>query len=221
MRINQFLAQNTSLSRRKADQAVLDGRVFITDQKATLGDQITNQKVYLDGKIVSPTEVTQTIILNKPVGYVCSRRGQGSKTIYDLLPKKLHNLNPVGRLDKNSSGLLLMTNDGELANQLSHPRYNKQKIYEVIIDKSLQPLHQQMINDYGIQLADGPSKLLLEKLGSKSTEYKVTMSEGRNRQIRRTFQALGYKVTSLHRTNFGNYTLSDLQSGQHAKLAIT
>lgn len=208
MRINQFLAKNTSLSRRSADDAIKNGRVKIDDQPAQLSDQITDQKVYLDGQLVQPNAQTTTIILNKPVGYVCSRNGQGSKTVYDLLPKELHNLNPVGRLDKDSSGLLLMTNDGVLANELTHPRYSKQKIYEINLDKPLQPLHQQMINDHGIMLEDGNSKLILEKLNDQATKYRVTMNEGRNRQIRRTFSALGYKVTHLHRTHFGQYVLS-------------
>ncbi|HEY5806299.1 MAG TPA: ribosomal large subunit pseudouridine synthase B, partial [Candidatus Saccharimonadales bacterium] len=98
---------------------------------------------------------------------------------------------------------------------LTHPKYQKTKIYEVELAKPLQPLHRQMISDHGIQLDDGPSKLLLERLEDNNDKaWRVTMQEGRNRQIRRTFAALSYKVTKLHRTHFGGYKLGPLRSGQ-------
>lgn len=169
----------------------------------------------LDNSVITPPVKTITIMLNKPVGYVCSRAGQGSQTIYDLLPPKYHSLNPVGRLDKNSSGLLLLTNDGALAHELTHPSRQKIKVYEVTLDQPLQPLHRQMISDHGVTLDDGPSKFELERLTeSDDTQWKVIMTEGRNRQIRRTFAALGYEVIALHRTHFGPYTLGTLASGK-------
>jgi pseudouridine synthase len=214
MRINKFVAQATGLSRRAADQAIRDGRVTINGQPAELGDEVTDDLIIrLDDQLIELPAATITLILNKPVGYVSSRAGQGSQTIYELLPSEYHQLKPVGRLDKDSSGLLLLTNDGELANQLTHPRYAKTKIYDISLDKPLQPLHHQMINDLGVQLEDGSSQLSLQKLDASSRNWQVTMSEGRNRQIRRTFAALGYTVTKLHRTQFGPYQLSDLQSG--------
>jgi 23S rRNA pseudouridine2605 synthase len=154
-------------------------------------------------------------MLNKPVGYVCSRNGQGSKTVYDLLPPEYQQLKTVGRLDKDSSGLLLLTNDGQLAQELTHPSQQKRKVYEVTLDKPLQPLHRQMISDHGVSLEDGPSKLELERQhDGDDTKWIVTMHEGRNRQIRRTFAALGYEVIQLHRTKFGNYQLGTLQKGK-------
>lgn len=212
MRINQYLAKATGMSRRGADEAIAEGRVTINDKVVTLGSTVgTNDTVFLDGNTVSLAAQTTTIMLNKPVGYVCSREGQGSKTVYDLLPEDLHNLKPVGRLDKDSSGLLLLTNDGELANKLTHPRYNKEKVYEVGLDKNLAKPDRRAIEE-GVQLNDGPSKLGLSGEGPKWT---VTMSEGRNRQIRRTFDALGYTVKKLHRTNFGDYGLDDLDQGKY------
>ncbi len=213
MRINKFLAQATSLSRRSADKAVRDGRVTVDGQMAMNGTEVTEaSQIKLDGQTVEASTAKTTIMLNKPVGYVCSRNGQGSQTIYDLLPKQYHHLNPVGRLDKDSSGLLLLTNDGDLANQLTHPRYAKTKRYEVRLDKPLQPLHQQMIADYGVMLEDGKSRFAVSRLDTAPDAYEVLMTEGRNRQIRRTFHALGYTVTHLHRTHFGPYVLSDLRS---------
>lgn len=217
MRLNKFVAQATGLSRRAADAAIEQGRVTVNSQKTNLGQEVDpSDIVALDNRAITPAVKTITIMLNKPVGYVCSRNGQGSKTIYDLLPTEYHHLKPVGRLDKDSSGLLLMTNDGNLAYELTHPSKQKTKVYEIELDKPLAPLHRQMISDYGVQLEDGPSKFQLDRHPEEGsdTKWQVIMHEGRNRQIRRTFQSLGYTVTHLHRTQFGLYQLGSLHSGQ-------
>lgn len=220
MRLNKYIAGATGMSRRAADEAIQQNRVRISGQLPVLGQQVhETDTVTLDGALLAlPVEAT-TIMLNKPVGYVCSREGQGSKTVYDLLPAALHALKPVGRLDKDSSGLLLMTTDGALAHQLTHPSFQKYKTYEVTLDKPLQPLHRQMINDIGIQLEDGRSQLQLERLqDGNDRRWIVRMHEGRNRQIRRTFESLGYNVVRLYRTQFGEYQLDDLASGQYKRI---
>lgn len=220
VRLNKYLAHYTSLSRRAADTAIIDGRVEINGVPAKLGDiVIDSDTVTLDRRVITPDVKTVTLILNKPVGYVCSTQGQGSKTVYDLLPPELQHLNSVGRLDKDSSGLLLMSNDGELANKLTHPRYEKQKKYVITLDTPLEPLHHQMITDYGIKLADGTSKLGLVSQDKSRKIWEVTMTEGRNRQIRRTFAALGYSVEALHRTQFGPYCLDALQQGSYKEIS--
>lgn len=179
-----------------------------------------NAKVCYNGKIVPFQAKFLYLAFNKPVGYVCSRRAQGSApTIYDLLPEKYHHLKTVGRLDKDSSGLILLTNDGDFAYQMTHPKFHKEKIYEVTLNRSLEPLHQQMISDYGVMLDDGPSQFRIVKSycdTSESPTYTVILTEGRNRQIRRTFAALGYHVVKLHRTQFGKFILSGLASGKYA-----
>lgn len=215
MRLNKYLAAATTLSRRGADAAIADGRVSINGNPAEQGMDVTNSDVVaLDGRTVTPVTALTTIMLNKPRGYVVSRNGQGSPTVYDLLPQGYQHLNPIGRLDKDSSGLLLMTNDGELAQELTHPSKQKVKVYEVKLDKPLQPLHRQMVSDHGLQLEDGRSKLQLERQAEgDDIRWIVRMHEGRNRQIRRTFAALDYAVIALHRTDFGPYTLGDLPSG--------
>lgn len=215
MRINRFVALATGMSRRAADSAIQDGRVFVEGKPAEAGAQVDeSNSVTLDGKALKAPAVLHTIVLNKPAGYVVSRDGQGSKTIYDLLPPEVSSLKPVGRLDKDSSGLLVLTNDGALANQLTHPSFYKIKIYEVVLDQPLQPLHRQMISDIGVSLEDGPSKLQLDRItDGDDTKWLVTMHEGRNRQIRRTFASLGYTVIGLHRTHFGDYRLDDLRPG--------
>lgn len=216
MRLNQYLALHTGLSRRAADRAVTEGRVEINGTLARLGDIVVEgDRVALDGLELKAKTDILTVMLNKPAGYVVSRDGQGSRTIYDLLLPELHNLKPVGRLDKDSSGLLLLTNDGQLANRLTHPRYEKQKIYSVILDKPLTADDKAAIVS-GVKLNDGPSAL---KLAGESKEWQVKMSEGRNRQIRRTFEALGYKVTKLHRTNFGPFELGSLPEAQHQEVS--
>lgn len=219
MRLNKFIAMATGMGRRPADQAVAVGRVKVNGKTAAVGQEVNlTDKITLDGAaLTAPSSSSTTIMLNKPVGYVVSRNGQGSETIYDLLPQEYHHLKPVGRLDKDSSGLLLLTNDGQLTFELTHPSRQKQKVYEVILDKPLQPLHRQMIVDYGIMLDDGPSKFQVERLHDRDeTGWQIIMHEGRNRQIRRTFAALGYNISKLHRTQFGSYKLGTLKSGSYA-----
>ena len=271
IRLNKFLAERLGVSRREADELIAAGKITINGKKAVLGERlqatwtgdaaeggpprsvsdvgeeaaagpVQQPKIRYNGKPV-PFDVSYTYLaLNKPIGYVCSRRAQGkAPTIYDLLPKKYHNLKTVGRLDKDSSGLILLTNDGNFAFQMTHPKFHKEKVYEVELDKPLQPLHQQMISDYGVMLDDGPSKFTVIKndktwtgdaaeggpprsvsdVGEEAAagpvqNYTVILTEGRNRQIRRTFAALGYTVTRLHRIKFGKYELSGLASGKCA-----
>lgn len=219
MRINQFIAQSTGMSRRSADDAVAKGRVRINNQPVVQGATVqTTDIVTLDNHTITLPASTTTIMLNKPVGYVCSRDGQGSKTIYDLLPAEYHHLKPVGRLDKDSSGLLLLTNDGKLAHELTHPSFQKEKVYEVTLDKPLSPGDKRKI-ETGVKIDDYISRLRLSKLENRKMKnencsWQVAMSMGRNRQIRRTFEALGYKVTRLHRTKFGKYEIRQINEGE-------
>jgi 23S rRNA pseudouridine2605 synthase len=218
MRINKFVALSSDLSRRAADKAIAEGRVLVNGVVPEVGYEVTPvDTVTLDGNTITPAAKT-LVMLNKPTGYVVSRDGQGSQTIYDLLPPEYQALNPIGRLDKDSSGLLLLTNDGDLAQELSHPSQGKRKVYGIRLDTPLQPLHRQMISDKGVMLEDGLSKFELERLADQDEQgWRVTMHEGRNRQIRRTFAALDYTVTKLHRTQFGEYKLAELASGHHQK----
>ena len=279
LRLNKFLAERLGVSRREADELIAAGKITINGRVATIGEKIAlsrkrektnfnsfserrrednisegnvdkNPKVCYNGKIIPFETVFLYLAFNKPIGYVCSRRAQGSSpTIYKLLPKKYHHLKTVGRLDKDSSGLILLTNDGDFAFKMTHPKFRKNKVYEVELDKPLEPLHQQMISDYGVTLEDGPSRFKVlsndlmmslskgvrsaaargiareprgdgsERRAPRKTtslnRYMVILSEGRNRQIRRTFAALGYNVTKLHRTSFGKFELNDLKPGKY------
>ncbi|HMR73351.1 MAG TPA: pseudouridine synthase, partial [Candidatus Saccharibacteria bacterium] len=241
IRLNKFLAHAAGISRRQADEAIAAGRVRVEGTTAVMGTQVADgASVTLDGKLVSAQQNYTYIVLHKPVSYICSRRRQGNTpTIYELLPVQYRALKAVGRLDKDSSGLLLLTDDGDFAHRMTHPGFHKTKVYEVQLNKPLEPLHQQMISDYGITLEDGVSQFLVEKLEHRPQDrkierprevtykrttrtseaarktYRVTMHEGRNRQIRRTFAALGYTVARLHRITFGNYSLGDIKSGTY------
>ncbi len=264
VRLNKFLAHNAGISRREADEYITHGRITINGVTATIGDRVQpSDQVTLDGKPLEALAEKTYLLLNKPVGYVCSRKQQGDNpTIYSLLPEKYHELKPVGRLDADSSGLILLTNDGDFAHQMTHPKFAKTKIYEVTLNKPLQPLHRQMISDFGVMLEDGKSQFLVERPDEQATDeplgasfseasaarvstgagtqsdtrseavsgndggekaigdlnWRITMHEGRTRQIRRTFGALGYTVTKLHRTQFGKYSLGDIKSRQSKEL---
>ncbi len=221
-RLNKFLALQLGISRRQADELIEKGRISINGKTAQLGERFkVGDEIKLGEKIISKTrEEKKYVIFNKPRGYVCSRKKQGeNETIYAILPKEFSVLKPVGRLDKDSSGILLLTNDGDFAFQMTHPKFRKVKEYLVSLDTPLQPIHQQMIADFGINLPDGKSQLGLERLDDSRKNWKVIMSEGRNRQIRRTFSAIGYEVEELHRTVFGSYILpKDLNFGDFRKV---
>lgn len=221
-RLNKFLALQLGISRRQADELIEKGKISINGKAVKLGARFQDTDIIKIGdKVISNNREERIYLLfNKPRGYVCSRKKQGvNETIYAILPKEFHSLKPVGRLDKDSSGLLLLTNDGDFAFQMTHPKFRKIKEYLVRLDEPLQPLHQQMIADFGINLPDGKSQLGLERLDESRKNWKVIMSEGRNRQIRRTFSTVGYEVVKLHRTVFGNYSLpKDLKFGDFQKV---
>ncbi len=218
-RLNKYLALQLGISRREADNLIDTGAVAINGELAVMGSRATEgDEITIAGRPIAARQVAYRYVqFNKPVGYVCSRKKQGdNETIYAILPPEFHSLKPVGRLDRDSSGILLLTNDGDFAQRMTHPKYKKVKVYHIRLNRDLEPLHQQMISDFGIQLEDGRSQLTLQRRSETNRrEWQVTMSEGRNRQIRRTFSALGYIVKRLHRTQFGNYSLGDMRSGEY------
>lgn len=219
IRLNKFLAERLGVSRREADELIAKGKVSLDGETAKIGAKIDKtSKVCYNSKIIPFDTEYLYIAFHKPIGYVCSRRAQGSApTLYELLPKTYQKLKTVGRLDKDSSGLILLTNDGDFAFQMTHPKFRKNKVYEVELSRPLEPLHQQMISDYGVMLDDGPSQFKVLRLtpAGPAERYLVFLTEGRNRQIRRTFAALGYKVTKLHRISFGKYELGSLEPGKY------
>ncbi len=219
MRLNKFLATYTDLSRRKADDAIKAGRVLVNSQTPALGVLLAvGDSVLLDGVAVEAQQTASTVILlHKPAGFVCSKNGQGSRSVYSLLPDQYQQFNIAGRLDKNSSGLLVLTNDGDLLQNLAHPREGKSKTYEVTLNKKLQPADLLAVSS-GVDIGDErPSKMSIKSTGAKTSDakYTIVLQEGRNRQIRRTFEALGYYTKSLHRTSIGRYHLGKLRLKKH------
>ena len=211
MRLNKLLASRLNLSRRKADSLILSSTVTVDGCIAKIGDQVTDTNIILvDQKPLPKVQALHLIMLNKPKGFVCSRRGQGSKTIFNLLPQNYHNLNPIGRLDKDSSGLLLLSNDGDLHQKLAHPASGKIKKYLVTLNKPINDKDIIRLNK-GVTLQDGLSRLITSRT-DKSLD--ISMTEGRKRQIRRTFEMIGYRVIALHRYQFGPYVLNGLGSSK-------
>ena len=210
MRLNRYIAQYSGISRRKADVLIEQKRVIVNRVVANLGTQVSdNDSVVVDGIKVMPVKrETKIVLLNKPLGYVCSQDGQGAPTVYDLLQNSMKSLKIAGRLDKDSSGLVVLTNDGQLLNQLTHPSNDNEKVYQVTLSK---PLMDGAIANFAKGVDIGDERVSkLEVLPLKDFSYEVRIHEGRNRQIRRSFEALGYNVIGLHRTNLGPYSLEGL-----------
>lgn len=215
MRINRYIAQHTTYSRRKADALIEAKKVLINREIAHVGSIVQETDiVVVDGVRVYPNNQPHAIVLmHKPVGFVCSTAGQGAPTVFDLLPPALHTLKIAGRLDKDSSGLVILTNDGELLQSLTHPSNDKDKVYLVSLHK---PLEDGAIARFaqGVSIGD-ERKSKMRVVPKTDDQYEVTIQEGRNRQIRRSFEALGYKVTSLHRIQIGPYELGRLAPKQY------
>jgi 23S rRNA pseudouridine2605 synthase len=219
MRLNKFIAENTDLSRRKADNAIENGRVKINEKVAKLGDTVTElDKISIDGnQIIITDKKVITILLNKPVGYVCSRDGQGAKTVYDLLPEEYRALNIAGRLDKDSSGLVILTSDGNLLQELTHPSKNKKKIYIVDTNKSLSKVDiEKLLN--GVDIGDERLSMFKSITTIGPSSYEIILEEGRNRQIRRTLDNLSIEVINLKRVNLGQFSLNSLGSKQYISI---
>lgn len=217
IRLNKHIAHTTGISRREADEYIASGKVWVNKQPAALGAivQPDRDTITVENKSLSKQEKSYTyLLMNKPVGFVCSRKQQGeTPTIYSLMPREYHHLKVAGRLDKDSCGLLLLTDDGDTIFKLTHPKFQKEKTYTVSLNKPLKPEDQKKISN-GVLLEDGLSKFQISDIKQQKSPntYKITMHEGRNRQIRRTLKSLGYTVTHLERTKFGPYSLTQLNT---------
>jgi len=213
MRLNRFLAAAGVASRRKCDELIASGRVTIngrvcTDFSAQPGDR---DHVKVNGKLVRVAG-SMTIALHKPAGFVSTRNDtQARDTVFDLLPSKFPRLFNIGRLDAQSEGLLLLTNDGDLSQKLTHPRFKVEKEYEVTLDRQWDgALAQRLLR--GIVL-DGRRAQIARLHSIGPTRLRVVLRQGLNQQIRRMFYAVGYDVKRLIRIRIGNLRLGDLPRG--------
>lgn len=219
VRINKFLGSAGYCSRREADRLVCEGRVFIDGNMADMGSRVMpGQKVYVDGKAVVPEEENILIAVNKPRGIVCTTTDkQGANNIVDFLgcDKRIY---PVGRLDKDSEGLLLMTNDGELMNNILTGKNEHEKEYIVEVDKNLSDDFERRMSEpmYLKELDKTTRPCRVIKTGKKT--FRIILKQGLNRQIRRMCSNLGYKVVKLKRIRIMNIELNDLPAGATRKI---
>ena len=217
MRLNKYIASSGLCSRRKADELIEQGAVVVNGKKVTeLGFSVGEKdKVFVNQKLIRPVKHLYYKFY-KPAGYITTCDDEkGRKTIYDLLPESLYGLKPVGRLDKDSTGLLLLTNDGDLINELTHPSIKIPKIYIVSVNSQMcKREFEQMAN--GIEIE--PGKIAYADVSgleadSKHTMMRITLYQGMNRQIRKMIEYLGHEVKSLKRIQHANIQLDGLKRG--------
>lgn len=222
MRVQRALALAGVASRRAAEELVREGRVQINGEVATVGQPVEESDVLMvDGKRVS-TEERRTYLLNKPVARVSTASDpEGRPTVLDGMPTGVR-LYPVGRLDYASSGLLVITNDGELAHRLMHPSYRVPKTYEVLVEGRVSAAGIRRLRD-GIRLDDGPTQPArvdkMERLHPKGTWLRIEITEGRNRQVRRMCEAIGHPVRRLHRSRYAGISGGGLAKGAFRPLS--
>ena len=214
-RLQKFLSRAGVASRRKAETLINEGKVTVNGVRAELGQQVEpNDDVRVSG-IRAEVQEHITYLLYKPVGILSSvSDDRGRETVIDLLPK-VPGLHPVGRLDLESEGLLLVTNDGALTLQLTHPRYEHEKEYRVWCDAPLSEREMHALRS-GVELDDGSARAFTVQPSPGGCT--VVLREGRNREVRRMLAALGFTVTRLMRTRVAHLTLGDLQPGEYRQL---
>ena len=223
-RLQKIISAAGITSRRAAEELILSGRVAVNGTVVTeLGSKAdpVRDLITLDGQPVKPAETFFYVLLHKPAGYVTSLKDpQGRHLVTELVKDINERLFPVGRLDYNSEGLLLLTNDGAWANRLMHPRHQVDKEYHVRVRGKVDPQQIKRLNA-GIELEDGPAgaTVRLLKADQNNDWLSITIREGRNRQVRRMCAAVGLFVVRLRRIRYGNLTLGGLQPGEYRLLS--
>lgn len=220
MRINKYIAKSTGYSRRKAEELILDGKIKVNNKLCT--DLATvvlehDDKIEFDGKILTLDIPLLYIMMNKPKNLVVTRSDEyDRKTVYSILPPEFDFIKPVGRLDKDSEGLLLLTNDGELINKILHPKYKLEKVYQVTVAGNVNKTQLTKLRE-GIDIGDGvtlPAGVYIRKNYERKTTLKFILKEGRKRQIRRMLESVELRVLGLRRTQVGDIQLGKLPQGQ-------
>lgn len=217
-RLNKYIASSGLCSRRKADELIEQGQVSVNGKVIKeLGFLVSEKdKVFVNQKLIRPAK-HEYYRFYKPAGYITTGDDErGRKTIYDLLPEKLLSLKPVGRLDKDSTGLLILTNDGELINALTHPSIKVPKVYLVTVNSALTRAELEKLAN-GIEIE--PQKIAYAdievlNMDNKHTEMRITLYQGMNRQIRKMFEFIGHEVKTLKRIQHATLTLDGLKRGE-------
>jgi 23S rRNA pseudouridine2605 synthase len=220
MRLNAFLARAGVASRRRADELIRDGRVRVNGQPGELNTVVgARDLVEVDGQRVERQPLVY-VLLNKPTGVVTTASDpQGRTTVVDLVDHEVRVV-PVGRLDVDTSGAILLTNDGPLAHRLAQPRYGVPKAYDVDVEGSPSPADIDTLRK-GVDLEDGktaPAEVRIIRRGARISRLEITLHEGRNRQIRRMCEAVGHPVKSLHRRRYAGLRLVGLEPGEWREL---
>jgi 23S rRNA pseudouridine2605 synthase len=220
MRLNSFLARAGVASRRRADELILDGRVRVNGEAGQLNTVVdAHDLVEVDGQRVERQPLVY-VLLNKPTGIVTTASDpQGRPTVVDIVDHGVRVV-PVGRLDVNTTGAILLTNDGRLAHRLAHPRYGVPKVYEVDVEGSPAPAAIDALRG-GVELEDGrtaPAKVRVVRRDTRLSRLEVTLHEGRNRQVRRMCEAVGHPARRLRRTRYAGLDLSGLAAGEWREL---
>lgn len=214
MRLQVFLSRSGICSRRKAFEYVQSGRVSVNGkviQEPSFA-VTPDAEVFLDGKIVASSEKAY-VLLNKPAGVITTTKDKFAKRkITDILPLSMRMLKPAGRLDRDTTGLIILTNDGELAFRLTHPSFEVEKVYHVVLDKALSSADKPAI-EKGVVL-DGKKTHPAQIKNIMGNALDIVLHEGRKRQVRRMFSEFGYRVCSLSRQSQGSLKLGDLKTGQ-------
>lgn len=225
MNICKFLAEEAG-SRRKAEALVRDGVVVVNNKPAVLGQEVSvSDDIRIKGRRIKRTDDSVYFLLNKPPGYTCTNRHfKGEKNVFDLIPFK-GKLFIAGRLDKESRGLVLLTNDGDWADQMMHPRYGHEKIYHVLIkgrgkrEEGREGVIKRL--KAGVDIGDGDGVVRAARIKSIGPwKFELVLTEGKKRQIRRMFSAIGCKVEDLQRIQVGDYRLGNLKEGCYTRLNI-
>lgn len=218
VRLNKYIAECGVTSRRKADDLILDGKVKVNGKIIyQLGEKINPEtaKVFINEKQVTQLDEKVYVIFNKPKDCITTLKDErGRTTIFDYIKIK-ERVFPIGRLDRDTTGILLLTNDGELANMLMHPKHEIKKSYKVSIDKPITREHASQLRK-GIRLHDGktaPAEIYILP-NTKNLEVGIIIHEGRNRQVRRMFESLEYEIKKLDRIAYGDISYEGLKKGQ-------
>lgn len=219
IRLQKYMAEAGVASRRKCEELIAMGKVEVNGQVVTLpGTKIFgNEVIKVDGKEIRQEQNKVYVLLNKPVGYISTSKDQFSrKTVLDLVDTIKKRIYPVGRLDYDTSGLMILTNDGELANRLTHPKHEMNKVYRVMIDGNIRESDIKSLKT-GISIEDyttAPAKVHIIETSKKESIVEITIHEGKNRQVRKMFEALGYAVLRLKRVAIGPITIEGLEEGK-------
>lgn len=230
--LQKIIAESGLASRREAEKMIRNQEVKINGELAILGDRADTRSdlILVNGKPLRGKAEKTYLKLNKPIGYTCTNRSfPGEQNIFELLPKG-ERLFSIGRLDKDSRGLVLLTNDGDLTQRLAHPRYEHEKVYEVLIDYRSREENQfleigaghRLISNLikGVDIEEGDGVVKAKRaLYLQNNRFVITLSEGKKRQVRRMFSALGYRVKDLKRISFAGLKLGNLKEGAWEKLS--